>query len=140
VALFNRKQAVILEQGFAYSLLLLTSGALQAWLPLKGWTATIGLFALAGLPYTLRFLWAPLLDRYVPPILGRRCGWMLVTQVAADAGDRRIALTDPTERLWQMATLALMVAFLSASQDIALDAWRSPKRLCCGVVRGQLSG
>ncbi|MFP4294526.1 MAG: AmpG family muropeptide MFS transporter [Halothiobacillaceae bacterium] len=126
-ALFNRKQAVILVLGFASGLpLLLTSGTLQAWLTLEGIDIkAIGMFALAGLPYTLKFLWAPLLDRFVPPILGRRRGWMLLTQLALMVALAGMAMTDPSEQLWQMATLALMVAFLSASQDIALDAWRT---------------
>ncbi|MGC9457285.1 MAG: AmpG family muropeptide MFS transporter [Halothiobacillaceae bacterium] len=126
-ALFNRKQAVILVLGFASGLpLLLTSGTLQAWLTLEGIDIkAIGMFALAGLPYTLKFLWAPLLDRFVPPIFGRRRGWMLVTQLALIVALAGMAMTDPSEQLWQMATLALMVAFLSASQDIALDAWRT---------------
>ncbi|MEW5825065.1 MAG: MFS transporter [Pseudomonadota bacterium] len=126
-AVLNRRQGVMLFLGFSSGLpLLLSSGTLQAWLTVEGVDiTTIGLFALAGLPYTLKFLWAPVLDRFVPPLLGRRRGWMLITQLLLMLAIALMAMTDPVGESWRMATLALMVAFLSASQDIAFDAWRT---------------
>ena len=78
---------VALLMGFASGLpLLLTGSVLQAWLKDGGIDIrAIGLFALVGLPYTLKFLWSPLFDRYAPPLLGRRRGWLVVTQVGARA-------------------------------------------------------
>ncbi|MFQ5931813.1 MAG: muropeptide MFS transporter AmpG, partial [Nitrospiraceae bacterium] len=80
----NRRIAVMLPLGFASGLpLALTSGTLQAWLTVAGIDLrTIGIFTLAGLPYTLKFLWAPLMDRFTLPWLGRRRGWMFATQLA----------------------------------------------------------
>src|SRR5688500_19582886 len=79
----NRRIAVMLPLGFASGLpLALTAGTLQAWLTVVNVDLrTIGLFTLVGLPYTLKFLWAPIMDRFVPPWLGRRRGWMIVTQM-----------------------------------------------------------
>ena len=88
----------------------------------------IGLFALVGLPYSLKFLWAPLMDRLPLPVLtrrfGRRRGWALFTQAALLAVVLGLGLTDPRADLWWTAALALAVAFASASQDIVIDAYR----------------
>src|SRR6188508_2770102 len=86
--LMNRRLLVMLPLGFVSGLpLALTSGTLQAWLTVEGVDLkTIGIFTMVGLPYTLKFLWAPVMDRIALPWLGRRRGWMLVTQIAVAAG------------------------------------------------------
>jgi PAT family beta-lactamase induction signal transducer AmpG len=86
---------------------------------------TIGIFALIGFPYALKFLWSPLMDRFVPPWLGRRRGWMLITQLALVAGIAAMAFSSPEQAPLWLATLALIVAFSSASQDIVIDAYRT---------------
>lgn len=117
----------MLPLGFASGLpLALTAGTLQAWLTDEGVDlSTIGWFGLVGLPYALKFLWAPLMDRFSLPWLGRRRGWMLATQTALMAGVLAMAATSPREALPLMGILALVVAFLSASQDIVFDAYRT---------------
>lgn len=86
--------------------------------------ATIGLFAWTTVPYTWKFLWSPLLDRYVPPFLGRRRGWALVTQVGLLVSIACFAPFDPAVSIWPIAYAALAISFFSASQDIVLDAYR----------------
>jgi PAT family beta-lactamase induction signal transducer AmpG len=117
----------MLPLGFASGLpLALTAGTLQAWLTAEGVELkTIGLFTLVGLPYTLKFLWAPLIDRIVPPWLGRRRGWMVVTQLCVAIALVLMALTSPRQQPERLAALALLVAFLSASLDIVFDAYRT---------------
>ncbi|RRQ20326.1 MFS transporter [Guyparkeria sp. SCN-R1] len=121
------KQLAVLFLGFASGLpLLLTSGTLQAWLTMEDIDLkTIGLFALVGLPYTLKFLWAPILDRFAVGQFARRRGWILLTQVLIAVGLLGLAISDAQTQIWQIAIFALMVAFLSATQDIAIDAWRT---------------
>lgn len=85
---------------------------------------TIGLFALIQFPYTWKFLWAPLLDRYVVPILGRRRGWMLITQLGLLAVIASMGAFSPQSELMVIAYIATLLAFLSATQDIVLDAYR----------------
>ena len=123
----DRNLAVILFLGFSSGLpLALTGGTLQAWMTVEGVDlATIGVFTLVGLPYTWKFLWAPLMDRYVPPFLGRRRGWLLLTQLALAAGIAAMAFSSPRTDLAMLAALAVLVAFASASQDIAFDAYRT---------------
>ena len=123
----NRRIAIMFPLGFASGLpLALTSGTLQAWLTVAGLDLkTIGIFTLVGLPYTLKFLWAPLMDRLVPPWLGRRRGWMLVTQMSVALGLAAMAMTGPGQRPEILGVLALVVAFLSASLDIVFDAYRT---------------
>ncbi len=105
--------------------LALTLGTLQAWMATeKVDLKTIGLFALVGLPYTLKFLWAPFMDRWVPPFLGRRRGWMLITQIGVIGGILLLAGTRPSEDAPLIALFALCIAFFSASQDIVIDAFR----------------
>ena len=123
----DRSLAVILLLGFSSGLpLALTSGTLQAWMTVEGVDlSTIGLFTLVGLPYTWKFLWAPAMDRFVPPFLGRRRGWLLVTQLALAAGIATMAFLSPRADLAMLAALAVFVAFASASQDIVFDAYRT---------------
>ena len=124
-ALANRRIGMIMLLGFASGLpLALTGGTLQAWMTVEGVDLkTIGLFTLVGLPYTWKFLWAPFMDRYVPPLLGRRRGWILFTQLGLIVAIAAMAVTDVKTALTSMALLALAVAFLSASQDIVYDAY-----------------
>jgi PAT family beta-lactamase induction signal transducer AmpG len=123
----DRNLAVTLILGFASGLPLALSGStLQAWLTVEGVDlATIGMLTLVGIPYTWKFIWSPLLDRYVPPFLGRRRGWLLLTQLALAAGIAAMALCDPHGEVAVLASLALVVAFASASQDIVYDAYRT---------------
>ncbi len=86
--------------------------------------AEIGLFSLVGIPYTWKFLWAPMMDRYVPPFLGRRRGWMLLTQIALVVSIGVLGMFEPAQSTWLIAWLAVAVAFFSASQDVVLDAYR----------------
>jgi MFS transporter, PAT family, beta-lactamase induction signal transducer AmpG len=125
--LANRRIGIMLPLGFASGLpLALTAGTLQAWLTVAGLDLkTIGVFTLVGLPYTLKFLWAPLMDRLVPPWLGRRRGWMLVMQLSVALGLVAMAVTGPGQRPEILGVLALVVAFLSASLDIVFDAYRT---------------
>lgn len=123
----DRNLAVILILGFSSGLPLALSGAtLQAWLTVEGVDlATIGVITLVGIPYTWKFLWAPLIDRYVPPFLGRRRGWLVITQLALVAGISAMALCSPRDGVGLFAALGLFVAFASASQDIVFDAYRT---------------
>jgi PAT family beta-lactamase induction signal transducer AmpG len=125
--LLNRRLAVMLPLGFASGLpLALTAGTLQAWLAAEAVDLkTIGLFTLVGLPYTLKFLWAPLMDRIVPPWFGRRRGWMLLTQLCVAMGLGLMAMAEPRVRPEWLAACALLVAFCSASLDIVFDAYRT---------------
>jgi PAT family beta-lactamase induction signal transducer AmpG len=124
---FNRRVGVMVLLGFSSGLpLALTGSTLQAWMAVAGVDLlTIGLFSLVGLPYTIKFIWSPLMDRYVPPWLGRRRGWALPLQAALAAGIAALAFTSPELSAVHVAALALGVAFMSASQDIALDAYRT---------------
>ncbi len=119
--------ASLLLLGFASGLpLFLTSRTLQAWMTLEGVDLTsIGLFSLVGLPYSLKFLWSPFLDRFMPPFLGRRRGWLVITQVALTLAIAAMSLQNPSLSLQLLAVNALVIAFLSASQDIAFDAYRT---------------
>jgi len=117
----------VLALGFASGLpLLLTYSTLQAWLATVGVRrATLGAIALVGTSYSFKFLWAPLLDRVPPPLpLGRRRGWGVTIQILLIAAILALASSDPKHNLSRMAILAVVVAFLSASQDIVIDAWR----------------
>ncbi len=123
---FSRRMAVAFFMGFYSGLpLLLTGSLLQAWMREDGVDlATIGLFALVGLPYTGKFIWAPLFDRYALPWMGRRRGWLLLVQLVLAASIAALGWVDPgAEPLW-MAAFALLVTFVSASQDIIIDAYR----------------
>src|SRR5579862_619317 len=123
----DRRVVLVLPLGFASGLpLLLTFSTLSAWLATAGVSrAAIGAFALVGTPYAFKFLWSPLIDRLPPPLpLGRRRGWGLTIQIALIAATLSLGASDPKQHLARMGVLALVVAFLSASQDVVIDAWR----------------
>jgi MFS transporter, PAT family, beta-lactamase induction signal transducer AmpG len=123
----DRRVLLVLTLGFASGLpLLLTFLTLSAWLATVGVRrAAIGAFALVGTPYALKFLWSPLMDWLPPPLpLGRRRGWGVAIQIALIASLLALGSCDPKRHLSVMAAFALLVAFLSASQDIVIDAWR----------------
>jgi len=84
----------------------------------------IGVMSLVGLPYALKFLWAPFLDRFTLPFLGRRRGWMLIAQIALTVSIAGLGQSDPTQNPWLLAFVAFLVTFFSASQDIVVDAYR----------------
>jgi PAT family beta-lactamase induction signal transducer AmpG len=117
----------VLALGFASGLpLLLTYSTLQAWLATVGVRrATLGAITLVGTAYSFKFVWAPLIDRVPPPLpLGRRRGWGITIQILLIGALLALASCDPKHNLARMAVLAVVVAFLSASQDIVIDAWR----------------
>ncbi len=119
--------AVVVMLGFASGLpLALTGQAMQAWLSVSGVDlATIGFLSAVGLPYTFKFLWAPLMDRFELPWFGRRRGWLVLTQLALAGALVALAATSPTDATRSFALLAVLVAFVSASQDVVVDAYRT---------------
>lgn len=123
--LFNKSMLICIFTGFSSGLpLYILIGLLPAWLRSEGVDLkAIGLFALIQLPFTWKFLWAPLFDRYIPP-LGRRRGWLLILQLALLLSIPGLGVLHPGLDLWSIAYLAGVVAFFSASQDIVLDAYR----------------
>jgi len=123
---FSPRILVAFLMGFACGTpLLLTSTVLQAWMTERGVDlATIGFFSLVGLPYTVKFLWAPVFDRFTLPVLGRRRGWLLVTQLLLMLALVGLGMTDPVQRPWLVAVAAFFVTLFSASQDIVVDAYR----------------
>lgn len=124
--IFNQRMLICVFTGFSSGLpLYVLFQLVPAWLSEGGVSLTeIGLFALVGIPYTWKFLWAPMMDRYVPPFLGRRRGWMIVTQIALLLSIGLLGSLEPAKSTWIVAWLALAVAFFSASQDVVLDAYR----------------
>ena len=126
-SLCNRRIGVVSLLGFASGLpLALTGGTLQAWMTVEGVSlSTIGIFTLVGLPYTLKFVWSPIMDRFSLPFLGRRRGWILVVQMALIFLIAAISVSSPMNAPLMVATLALMISFTSASQDIVIDAYRT---------------
>ena len=124
---FHKRMLIILMLGFSSAIpLALIGGTLQAWMASRKVDLTlIGFFSLVGLPYTLKFLWAPLLDRYLPPFLGRRRGWLMIAQIALILSISAMAFCDPIKTPILLAALAVLVAFSSASQDIVFDAYRT---------------
>jgi PAT family beta-lactamase induction signal transducer AmpG len=125
-ALFNPRMLICIFTGFSSGLpLYLLINLVPAWLKSEGADLKqIGLFALIGLPYTWKFLWSPLLDRYAVPLLGRRRGWMFVTHVALIGSIAAMGFLHPQTEIWTIAYVAAGVAFFSASLDIAIDAFR----------------
>ena len=125
-ALFNRRMLICVFTGFASGLpLYLLLNLLPAWLRSEGVDLkTIGFFALIQLPYTWKFLWSPLIDRYALPVMGRRRGWMLATQLLLLVSIPLFGFLRPQQDIWAIVYLSTAVAFFSASQDIVLDAFR----------------
>ena len=123
----NRRVMTMLGLGFSSGLpLALTGSTLQAWMTVeKVDLSLIGLFSLVGLPYTVKVAWSPLLDRFAPPWLGRRRGWIVISQVLLAGGIALLGFSSPQKMPGLLAFLALTVAFLSASQDIVVDAYRA---------------
>lgn len=126
-SLINRRVGTVALLGFASGLpLALTGGTLQAWMAVEGVDLkTIGAFSLVGIPYALKFFWAPLLDRFAFPFLGRRRGWILFAQLVLIGLIFLLSLTSPKNTPWLVALLALLLTFASASQDIVIDAYRA---------------
>jgi PAT family beta-lactamase induction signal transducer AmpG len=127
VAAIAHRWLVVLVLGFASGLpLALTGMALQAWLTIDGLDlAQIGFLSLIGLPYTFKFLWAPLMDRVDLPLLGRRRGWAVLSQALLALALLGLAGISPQESMPLFAGVGVAIAFLSASQDVVLDAYRT---------------
>ncbi|HEY0304486.1 MAG TPA: AmpG family muropeptide MFS transporter [Longimicrobiales bacterium] len=121
------KMAALLFLGFSSGLpFFLTSKTLQAWMTVeKVDLATIGAMTLVALPYSFKWVWAPLIDRYVPPLFGRRRGWIFVAQIALLLAIAWMATHNPTTGLQMLAINAVLIAFFSATQDVAIDAYRT---------------
>ena len=117
---------VMLLTGFSSGLpLLLTGSTLKFWMREEGLDlTTIGVFGLVGLPYTLKFVWAPLMDHLVPPFWGRRRGWMIMSQIVLMMAIASVAFTNPATDLGTIIIMCTLITFFSASQDIVLDAYR----------------
>lgn len=124
--LFSRKMLVCIFLGFSSGMpLFVLTHLVPAWLRTENVDlATIGLFAVLGLPYTWKFVWSPLMDRYSVPGLGRRRGWALATQLALIVSIGFLGQFDPKESLQAIVVMVFLVALFSASQDIVLDAYR----------------
>jgi PAT family beta-lactamase induction signal transducer AmpG len=124
--LFNRRMVVCVFLGFTSGMpLFVLFQLVPAWLRSGGVDlATIGLFALVSLPYTWKFLWSPLMDRFRPPFLGRRRGWALVTQIALFVVIGALGHVDPAASLQAAVALVFLISLFSASQDIVIDAYR----------------
>ena len=125
-SLCNRRMLICVFTGFSSGLpLYLLINLLPAWLRSEGVDLTaIGLFALVRFPFTWKFLWSPLVDRYALPVLGRRRGWMLAMQLLLIVAIPAFGALQPRLDLWSIAYLAAAVAFFAATQDIVLDAYR----------------
>jgi PAT family beta-lactamase induction signal transducer AmpG len=123
----NPRILAVLCLGFSSGLpLMLTLSTLQAWFTEAGVSIiTIGALSLVGLPYVWKFLWAPLMDRFVPPKGGRRRGWIMITQMGLCISLLWIATLNPEHTPKLIGLVALIIAFFSASQDIAVDAYRT---------------
>jgi PAT family beta-lactamase induction signal transducer AmpG len=124
--LFSRRMLTSFLMGFSCGLpLLLTLGVLQAWMTEEGVDlAWVGMITLVQSPYSWKFLWAPVLDRFTPPFLGRRRGWLLIAQLGLMISIAALGGSDPVAHPGWMAACAMLVAFFSASQDIVVDAYR----------------
>jgi PAT family beta-lactamase induction signal transducer AmpG len=125
-ALADKRMVAILFLSFASGLPYnLSSFTTQAWLASENLNIkTIGIFTLVALPYSFKFLWSPLLDRYFPPILTRRRGWIVIFQALLTVCIALMGFCSPTQTLYLLGSLAVAVAFFSASQDIVIDAYR----------------
>lgn len=124
--LFNRKMVTCIFLGFTSGMpLYVLIQLVPAWLRSNEVDlATIGLFALVSLPYTWKFLWSPMMDRYKLPFLGRRRGWALITQVGLLFAIAALGQFDPSVSLKAIVVTVFIVSFFGASQDIVIDAYR----------------
>jgi PAT family beta-lactamase induction signal transducer AmpG len=124
--IFSKRMLICCFNGFAAGMpLFFLYHLIPAWLRSESVDLkTIGLFSLVGIPYTWKFAWSPLMDRYIPPFLGRRRGWMLISQLFLLVTMASMGFFDPVNSIWLIAGLAVIVAFFSASQDVVLDAYR----------------
>lgn len=131
--MMNKNILITLLLGFSSGIPLALSGAtLQAWFTTSGLSLkTIGFVTWISFPYTIKFLWAPLLDRFVPPFLGRRRGWVLIFQIAVCLSLMGMSLFSPLESQGPLLLMAFSLAFFSASQDIAINAY------CADVLNSQ---
>ena len=125
-SVLNRRMLICVFTGFTSGLpLYILISLIPAWLRTEGVDlSTIGLFAIIQFPYTWKFVWSPFMDRFVPPFLGRRRGWLIITQVTLLVVIAVFGLFDPHTSIWSIAGLSAAVAFFSASQDIVVDAYR----------------
>jgi PAT family beta-lactamase induction signal transducer AmpG len=125
-ALGDKRLLAVLLLNFASGLPFnLSNFSLQAWLASAGLNIkTIGIFSLVALPYSFKWLWAPFLDRYLPPFLGRRRGWILIFQAGLTVCIAVMGMISPTEELRLLGIVTVLMVFLSASQDIVIDAYR----------------
>ena len=125
-AILNRRMLICVFTGFTSGLpLYVLFQLVPAWLRVEGvGLAEIGFFALVQFPYTWKFLWSPVMDRFTLPFLGHRRGWMIVTQVLLLVSIALLGFIRPDLNLWTIAYLSAAIAFFSASQDIVLDAYR----------------
>ena len=125
-AILNRRMLICVFTGFTSGLpLYLLIQLVPAWLRAEGvGLAEIGFFALVMFPYTWKFLWSPVMDRFTLPFLGHRRGWMLLTQLLLLVSMGVMGYVEPALSIWTVAYLSAAVAFFSASQDIVLDAYR----------------
>ena len=132
----NRRLLAVLLLGFSSGFpIAFVAGTLQAWLKTHGLNIRlIGMATLLQLPYLLKFLWAPFLDRYALPFLGRRRGWIFVTQVLAALLIGAMSLLDPSQAVLPVAMVAFALAFVGASQDVVIDAYRTD--IVSGAERG----
>lgn len=123
----QRNTVILLLLGFASGLpLALTGGTLQAWMTVENIDLkTIGFFSLVGQAYVFKFLWSPMMDRYTPSFFGRRRGWLVITQLLLVASIFSMGYMDPKSELFWFAALAVIIAFISASQDIVFDAYKT---------------
>jgi len=125
-SVWNKRMLICIFTGFTSGLpLYVLYSLLPAWMRTEGLSLKkIGLFALIGIPYTWKFLWAPAMDKFILPFLGRRRGWMLVSQITLLLSIASFGFFNPKDSLLFIAIIALFVAFFSASQDIVIDAYR----------------
>lgn len=125
-AILNKRMLICVFTGFTSGLpLYVLIQLVPGWLRVEGvGLAEIGFFALIGVPYTWKFIWSPVMDRFTLPFLGHRRGWMLVTQLALFLSIGSMGFLNPALSIWTVAYLAAAIAFFSASQDIVLDAYR----------------
>lgn len=126
-AILNRRMLICIFNGFVSGLpLYFIYQYIPAWLRTEGVSLKeIGLFSLIGIPYTWKFLWSPIMDKYTPPFLGKRRGWMLITQCILLVSMALLGQVDPQKNIWLVVYISAAIAFFSASQDIVLDAYRT---------------